>query len=487
MNPSIALSYAKTNQKRFVAVLREFVRFPSISSQDKYRQALNDCAGWLVAHLRKIGFKQARIIPTRKHPLVYAEWIQSKELPTLLIYGHYDVQPPEPLKEWDSPPFKLVVKNNYLYGRGTSDDKGQLFAWVKSLEAYLQTSRALPVNVKCIFEGEEEIGSANFIEFLENNRTAMQADVAVLSDMPILAPNKPAITYALRGALSLELEIRGPEQDLHSGNFGGAIYNPIQALCEIIAKLHDENGRIQIPGFYDRVRQPNVEERSYLSGVGGTAKQILKDAKIQSGWGERGFTLYERMTMRPSLTFSGITGGYQGQGMKAIIPAKASAKLDIRLVPDQNPEDIERLFRKEIARLTPPSVRSFVKTQFAAKPVIVDRKNHFTRAAISAYQKGFRICPVFARLGGTIPPVSAIQELLNIPIIMLGFGLPDDKLHSPNERFYLPNFFKGIATGIWFLDEIAKSTDFKCSYVPNHLRRSRDIWNFRKGGNACDY
>ncbi len=487
MNTSLALRYAQNNQRRFVAELQEFVRFPSISAQDEYREALNGCAQWLVAHLQKIGFKQARILPTRKHPLVYAEWIQSTALPTLLIYGHYDVQPPEPLNEWDSPPFEPVVKNNYLYGRGASDDKGQLFALVKSLEAYLQTQRTLPVNVKCIFEGEEEIGSTNLIAFLTNHKDALRADVAILSDMPILAPNKPAITYAMRGVLSLELEIRGPEQDLHSGNFGGAIYNPIQALCEIIAKLHDANGRIQIPGFYDRVRPPDADERGYLSGVGATDEQVLKDARTRAGWGERGFTLYERMTLRPALSITGITGGYQGQGTKAIIPAKASAKLDIRLVPNQDPEEIAQRFCEHIARLTPPTVRSFVKTQFAAKPVVINRKNRFTRAAISAYQKGFRVCPVFIRLGGTIPPVSAIQELLDIPIMMLGFALPDDRLHSPNERFYLPNFFKGIATGIWFLDEIAKSRDFKYSFAPNHLCCERNIRSSRKGVNVCDY
>jgi len=475
MNTSLALRYARNNQIRFVAELQKFVSFPSISAQDKYREALNNCAGWLVAHLQKAGFEQARIIPTRKHPLVYAERIQSAELPTLLIYGHYDVQPPEPLNEWHSKPFEPVIKNNYLYGRGASDDKGQMFALVKSLESYLQTQGALPVNVRCIFEGEEEIGSANLIDFLANHKDALQADVALVSDMSILAPNKPAITYALRGALSLELEICGPEQDLHSGNFGGAIHNPVQVLCEIIAKLHDKNGKIQIPGFYERVRQPDAVERRYMSRVGASDEQILKGARAGTGWGEKEFSLYERTTLRPALSVVGITGGYQGQGTKSIIPARASAKLNFRLVPDQNPEEIEQLFREHIARLTPPTVRSFAQMQSAAKPVVINRKNKFARAAISAYQKGFRACPVFVRSGGTIPPVSAIQESLDIPVMMLGFALPDDKLHAPNERFYLPNFFNGISTGIWFLDEIARTRNFKYSFAPNYSRRTADI------------
>lgn len=465
MNTAFALGYARKNQKRFVRELREFTRFPSISAQDEYRGAVNDCAGWLVAHLQKTGFKKTRIIPTDKHPLVYAEWKQSSSLPTLLIYGHYDVQPPEPLDEWNSKPFQPVVKNNYLYGRGTSDDKGQMFALIKALESYLQTQKALPVNVKCIFEGEEEIGSKSLIACLASHKKLFEADVALVSDMSILARNKPAITYALRGTISLELEVRGPERDLHSGNFGGAIHNPVQALCEIIAKLHDKNGKIQIPGFYERVRQPRTGERVYMSREGVIDREILKSAGSPLDWGEKEFTIYERTTLRPALSVVGITGGYQGQGTKAIIPAKASAKLNFRLVCDQDPEEIARLFREHIKRVTPPTIRSFVKTQFAVKPVVINLKNRFTRAAIAAYQKGFGVRPVFVRSGGTIPPVSAIHELLNIPIMMLGFALPDDKPHSPNERFYLPNFFKGIAAGIWFLEEIAKLTKFKNSFI----------------------
>jgi acetylornithine deacetylase/succinyl-diaminopimelate desuccinylase-like protein len=475
MNTSLALKYAQNNQTRFLTELQEFVRFPSISAQDEYREALNSCAGWLVAHLRRIGFKQARMMRTRKHPLIYAERMQSRLLPTLLVYGHYDVQPPEPLNEWQSAPFEPVVKNNYLYGRGASDDKGQLFVWIKALESYLQTQGTLPVSVKCIFEGEEEIGSANLIEFISKHKDALRADVAIVSDMSILAPDKPAITYALRGALNLELEIRGAEQDLHSGKFGGAIHNPIQALCEIVAKLQDENGRIQIPGFYDRVRLPDAGERRYLSRVADKDNEILKDARAKIGWGEQEFTLYERTTLRPALSVASISGGYQGKGMKAIIPSKALAKLNFRLVSDQKPEEIAQLFCKQIARLTPPTVRSFVKMQSAVKPVVFNPKNQFTTAAISAYRKGFGNRPVFVRSGGTIPAVSAVQELLDIPVMMLGFALPEDNWHAPNERFYLPNFFRGIAAGIWFLDEIAGTRNNKHGVAPNYSRDAADI------------
>lgn len=457
MNAARALEYAQNNQSRFIAELGEFVRFPSVSAQAEYRAAVNGCARWLAAHLRSVGFGKTRIIRTRRHPLVYAEYFRSRSLPTLLVYGHYDVQPPEPLDEWLTEPFSPVVKNKYLYGRGVSDDKGQMFALIKAVEAYFQTRGALPVNVKCIFEGEEEIGSKHLLNFLENHQDLLRSDVAVVSDMSVLSPDKPAVTYALRGTLSLELEIRGPAHDLHSGNFGGAIHNPVQALCEMIGKLHDENGRIQIPGFYDRVAAPREDERRYLARVGASDAAILKNARTRNGWGEREFTLYERIALRPALAVSGITGGYQGAGTKAIIPAGASAKLNIRLVPDQDPEEIARRFRARIARLTPPTVRSRVKIQFAVKPVVIDLKNRFTRAAVAAYRKGFGARPVFVRSGGTIPPISAIHERLGIPVMMLGFALPGDRLHAPNERFYLPNFFKGIATGIWFLDELARS------------------------------
>jgi acetylornithine deacetylase/succinyl-diaminopimelate desuccinylase-like protein len=481
MKTARALKYAQHNQMRFVKELREFARFPSVSAQDEYRAPLQSCAAWLAAHLRNIGFERARIIRTRRHPLVYAAWRQSSRLPTLLIYGHYDVQPPEPLAEWQSAPFAPVVKNNYLYGRGVSDDKGQMFALIKSLESYLQTGKALPVNVKCIFEGEEEIGSPGFTAFLANHRDALQAEVAVVSDTSILAPDKPAITYALRGALSLELEIRGAAQDLHSGNFGGAIHNPAQVLCEIIAQLHDADGRIRIPGFYDRVQLPEARERRYLARVGATEKEILEDAGARAGWGEQGFTLYERMTLRPALSVVGLTGGYQGQGTKAIIPARASAKLNFRLVGDQDPEEIARRFREHLARLTPPTVSSLVKTQLAVKPVVINLKNPFTRAAIAAYQKGFGASPVFVRSGGTIPPVSALRDVLDIPVMMLGFALPDDHLHAPNERFYLPNFYKGIAAGIWFLDEIARVGGVPAGAPPSCSGRS-DIQNSGEGG-----
>ncbi len=459
------LAYSHTNRSRFLAELKEFVRFPTISAQPMHADDLKKCAAWLANHLQHVGLEHVKVIPTRRHPIVYAEWLHAPGRPTVLIYGHYDVQPVDPLNEWASPPFEPTLRGNDLYGRGTSDDKGQLFVHVKALESYLHTTDKLPVNVKCLFEGEEEIGSPNLASFLTRNRDVLAADVAILSDMRILAPDRPAITYALRGALSLELEVNGPKQDLHSGTFGGAVHNPLQVLCEIIAKLHDANGRVAIPGFYDRVRRWSCEkadeERAYMASVGPSDAQILQDAQAQKGWGEAGFTLYERTTVRPALTVNGILGGYQGPGVKAVIPSRAVAKLNFRLVPEQDPHEIDRLFRQYITRITPPTVRTMIHTSLVAKPALVSRNHQAMRAASIAYRKSFGATPVFLRSGGTIPVVNLFQEILGIPTVLMGFALPDDRMHGPNEKFHLPNFYNGIKTSIWFLAEVGAGQKLK--------------------------
>ncbi|HYG78745.1 MAG TPA: M20/M25/M40 family metallo-hydrolase, partial [Pyrinomonadaceae bacterium] len=362
----------------------------------------------------------------------------------------------EPLDEWRTPPFEPTVRGRNLYGRGACDDKGQLFAHVKALESYLSTERRLPVNVKCVFEGEEEIGSPNLKPFVTRNARRLSADAVVVSDTRMLGPDRPAITYGLRGSLSLELEVRGAPGDLHSGNFGGAIHNPLQALAEIICRLHDRDGRILIPGFYDRVRRWGSGERDYMARTGPTAAEILRNARVPRGWGERGFSLYERTTVRPALGVTGVGGGHQGAGGKSIVPARAFAKIDIRLVPDQDPAEIERLFRERVCELTPPTVRTEVRTFFRTRPALVDRTHPAMRAAVAAYRQGFGVPPVFVRSGGSIPVVNEFQEALGAPVVLMGFALPDDRIHAPNEKFHLPNFFKGIKTCIAFLREAGK-------------------------------
>jgi acetylornithine deacetylase/succinyl-diaminopimelate desuccinylase-like protein len=456
VHPSRALQYARTRRARHVSELKEFLRFPSVSSQPEHAPNIRKCASWLARHLQTIGLDHVSVIPTRGNPLVYASSQGAKNRPTLLIYGHYDVLPGQPLEQWKTPPFTPTVKGDNIYGRGSADDKGQLFCHVKALESYLRTE-GLPINVKCLFEGEEEIGSTHLLPFVARNRRALRADAAVISDTRMLGPLQPAISYAQRGGLRAEIEVRGPRQELHSGAFGGAVLDPIQALCEIIASLHDDQGRIAIPGFYDDVRNWSDLERDFMANTGPSDAKILGDAKVQHPWGESGYTLYERTTIRPSLGINGIVGGHYGTGVKGVIPTQAIAKLSLRLVPDQDPEKVARLLREHISRITPAAVETTVKTSSPVEPAIIDRNHPSLHAARFAYKRAFGAYPVFLRSGGSIPVVNAFQKHLGIPAVLMGFGLPDDRIHAPNEKFHLPNLYRGIETSIWYMAALQKA------------------------------
>jgi acetylornithine deacetylase/succinyl-diaminopimelate desuccinylase-like protein len=475
MTPARTLAYAQSHRSRFLADLADFVRFPSVSAQPKHADDVKRCASWFGSHLRRVGLEKIKVVPTRRHPIIYAEWLHAPRLPTLLIYGHYDVQPPDPLFEWASPPFQPTIRGNNIYGRGTCDDKGQLFTHIKAIESYLRVVGRLPVNVKCLFEGEEEIGSPNLPAFIERNRRALAAHFAVVSDAPMLGANRPSLTYSVRGQLGMELEVYGPRHDLHSGNFGGAVHDPLQALCEIIAQLHDRHGRVAIPGFYDRVRRWAETERDYMKRNGPPDRQILRDAETEAGWGERGYSLYERVTVRPSLTINGISGGYQGVGGKAVIPARALAKLSFRLVPDQTPRETEILFRRHIARVTPLTVKSVVRSTQSANPAVIDRSHPALRAAARAYRKAFDRTPVFSRMGGSLPVVSIFQNVLAMPTVLMGFALPDDRVHAPNEKFHLPNFYRGIETSIWFLWEISRESNRQERSPSRHTQKVKPV------------
>jgi len=451
-----AVAYLRGAGERFVDDLAAFVRFPSVSAQPAHAVDIERCALWLADHLRTIGLEHVRIARTRGHPIVQADWLHAPRRDTVLIYGHYDVQPAEPLGKWVSSPFEPAVRGNELYGRGASDDKGQLFVHVKAIESYLRSGGSLPVNVKCLFEGEEEIGSPNLAEFVAAHRHELVAQCAVLSDTPILAPDRPAITYGLRGGLSMELEIATLEHDLHSGNFGGAVHNAIQVLSDVLASLHDKNGRIAIADFYDRVLAVSSAERTYLQRNGPSDWELLRSAGGVRAAGEPGYTAYERTAIRPALSITGIQGGYSGPGVKAVIPARASAKLNFRLVPQQEPDEIERLFRTHVGRVISPSVRFRIRTGLSARPVLLRWDHSVMRAAASAYQSSFDQLPVLIRSGGTIPVAALLQDVLRIPTVLMGFALPDDRMHAPNERFRLPMFFRGIKTSIQFLAEMSK-------------------------------
>jgi acetylornithine deacetylase/succinyl-diaminopimelate desuccinylase-like protein len=437
--------------------LMDFVRFPSVSAQPQHAADVRRCAEWLAGRLHGLGLEHVAVIPTPRHPIVLAEWLKALGKPVLLVYGHYDVQPADPLGEWRSPPFDRQIRGENLYGRGASDDKGQLFTHVKALEWYLRTHRRLPLNVQCLFEGEEEIGSPNLPAFLAAHGKELAADAAVVSDTRIPGADRPAITEALRGSVSFEIEVRGQKRDLHSGNFGGCVPNPLRILCSMIDGLHDESGRIAVPGFYLGVRLPTAGERRYMAMAGPTDEQILNDAKAEAFWGEPGYSLYERTTIRPAVEITGLAGGYQGAGVKAVIPARALAKINVRLVPDQDPGDIDRFFRRHLSQVTPAGVKCIVRTHGPSASAVVDRDNPAIRAAAAAYQKAFGVLPVFLRSGGTIPVVSLFRERLRLPTVLMGFALPDDGAHAPNEEFHLPTFARGIQTSIHFMAELGAS------------------------------
>ncbi len=462
-----AFAYCQRHSARFLAELKQFIRFPSVSTQPRHADDLKRCAAWLADHLLHIGLQRVSVIPTARHPIVYAEWRAAPQQPTVLIYGHYDVQPPEPMNEWKTPPFEPTLIGDNLFGRGASDDKGQMFVHVKAMESYLRSTGELPVNVLCLFEGEEEIGSPNLGFFLRRYCHELTADIAVISDMPMLAPHRPAITESMRGALSLELDVRNPERALHSGLYGGAIHNPLQAVCEIISAFHDKSGRVRIPGFYDSVRDRDPRERAFMQANGPGDAEFLRNAGARVGWGEPGFTAYERTTIRPALTVNGIIGGYQGIGPKAVIADRAVAKLDFRLVPDQDPDGIEYLFRRYIEYITPATVRALVYKLGSARPVAIERQLPAMRAVCCAYRSVFGVTPVFLRSGGTIPVIALFQDILGLDTLLMGFALPDDGMHAPNEQFHLPNFFNGISTSIHFLTEIADQST-KLSVESNH-------------------
>jgi len=444
--------YVRANQSRFLAELLDLLRIPSISTQPEHKPDVERAAAWLRDQLLAAGFPHADILPTAGHPVVYAEWLPAgPHAPTILIYGHYDVQPPDPLDEWRTPPFEPTIVGDDLFARGASDDKGQLYTHLKAIEAFQATAGTPPVNVKCIFEGEEEIGSPNLEPFVRQHAELLAADVAVISDADILSKDLPSIVYALRGMAYVEVEVTGPDHDLHSGIYGGAVLNPNNALCAMIARLHDTPGHVAIPGFYDQVRDLDPDERAELARIPFDRAAWLREAGVETDWGEPDYTIVERATARPTLDVNGMWGGYTQPGAKTVLPGRACAKISMRLVPDQEPAEIVQLLRDYLAHIAPPAVTVQVRDLHSGRPAIVGRDSPAMQAARRAYAAVFGQEPVFVRSGGSIPVVATFQQVLGIETILMGFGLPDDRLHSPNEKFHLPNFYKGIETLIHFL------------------------------------
>ena len=455
-----AITYARAHRDRFLDELKDFVRIPSVSTQAKHGADMEEAAGWLRDRLLEAGFPGVEVMPTEGHPVVYAEWSEAGPgAPTVLIYGHYDVQPPDPLELWKTPPFEPTLVGDDLFGRGASDDKGQLYTHVKAAEAWKETRGAPPINLKCIFEGEEECGSPNLEAFIREHQDLLSADVALVSDTGFVGMGVPSIVYGLRGLAYLEIEVTGPDHDLHSGTYGGAVHNPINGLCRLVARLQDEDGRILIPGFYDNVVELPDEERAELAEVPFDRETWLEETGVPTDWGEDEYSILERVSARPTLDLNGIWGGYTEPGAKTVLPSKAFAKLSMRLVPDQDPERIAEVAADHIESLAPPALRVDVRPLHGGKPAVVDRDSPAMAAASRAYEAGFGVEPVLVRRGGSIPVVAEIQSILGMETILMGFGLPDDRLHSPNEKFHVPNFYRGIETSIHLMELLNEGLD----------------------------
>ncbi len=450
------LDYIARNEVRYLEELKDFIAIPSISTESRHKEDVTRCAKWIAAHLKSIGVDTVRIYPTKGHPIVYAEHPGPSDEPTLLLYGHYDVQPVEPLGEWTSPPFEATVRDRCLYGRGTADDKGQVFIHFKAIEAFLRRTQGLPVNLKILVEGEEEIGGGHLASFLRTHQEMLRADLAVISDTPFFSKDVPSICYGMRGIVGMQIDVVGPNKDLHSGVYGGSVLNPVQALCEIIAGLHDGIGRVTVPGFYDSVRPITPVERETFRSLPWDDERYAGDLGVPGLHGEGGFSTQERLWIRPTLEMNGIWGGFSGEGIKSVIPSRAGAKISMRLVPDQDPDAIVRAFTDHVQAIAPKSVRVKMFPLVTALPAVTAIEGPGMQAAISAIERTFGIRPLFHRDGGTIPVVADFKSILGIETVLLGFGLPDENAHAPDEFIDLDQFFTGIRTAAVFYQEIAE-------------------------------
>ncbi|HNS03195.1 MAG TPA: dipeptidase [Anaerolineae bacterium] len=446
------LTYCHTHRERYLQELFDFLRIPSISTLPEAAPDMQRAAQWLAEAMARIGLDQVAVMPTAGHPLVYGQWLDAgPQAPTLLFYGHYDVQPVDPLDEWLSPPFEPTVRNNQIFCRGASDDKGQVYLVLAAIDSYLRTEGRLPINLKVIIEGEEEISSPNLTPWVEEHREMLACDAVLICDTGILAENMPLINHGTRGLTYMEVEVQGPATDLHSGGFGGVVDNPFNVLVRILAQLQDgETRRVLIPGFYDQVAPPDALEERLLAQAPISDQVIQGLTGAPAAAGEAGYTAAERVTVRPTLDIHGMPGGFTGEGKKTVIPARASAKVSMRLVPNQDPAEIATLFERRVRSLAPSSVKVTVRTLGLARWSLVDLNEPAIQAAARAYETSFGTAPLFMRGGGTLPIVADFQDILKAPVVMMGFGLPNDNAHAPNEKLSLTLFQRGIETVIHY-------------------------------------
>jgi acetylornithine deacetylase/succinyl-diaminopimelate desuccinylase-like protein len=451
---SPAVEYARQNHPRFLEELKELLRIPSVSTLPEHKDDCCKTAEALAAELKRIGFDNSQLIDTVGHPLVYADWLHAPGKPTVLLYGHYDVQPVDPIEEWITPPFEPVERNGNLYARGSADDKGQVVAQIKALESLMAAYGKLPLNVRVILEGDEEVGGEGIAAYVESKPANLKADFALISDTELFAPGLPTLCVGLRGMIYTEIEVRGAKQDLHSGMYGGAAPNPFVSLAQVLAKLKDEEGHILIPGFYDEIIPPSPEELAAWHSLPFDEEHYrISEVGSKKLVGEAGYTVLERTWARPTLDVHGMPGGFTGAGAKTVIPAKALAKVSMRLVPGMTPTKTFELYKKYVEKIAPPGVEVEVRLIHSGEPCLIPVNNKYVQAATRALHEVWGKDTVFIRSGGSIPIVGDFDRHLGVPSVMMGFGLPDDNIHAPNEKFNLTNYELGIRSVIRFLEE----------------------------------
>jgi acetylornithine deacetylase/succinyl-diaminopimelate desuccinylase-like protein len=454
-NTDKVIDFINVNRDRYLSELKDLLAIPSISALPEHAPDVKRCAEWCAGEMGRIGLQNVRLIDTPGNPVVYGDWLGAPDAPTILFYGHYDVQPVDPLNLWISPPFEATIRDGEIYARGSADDKGQVFMHFKAIEAHMKQSGRLPVNMKIILEGEEEVGSEHLDDFIRAHKSELNADVVVISDSGMFARGVPSICYGLRGLVYFQLDLRGSNTDLHSGSFGGAVASPAFVLAQVLAQMKDRGGRIKIPGFYDDVLPLKDEERRAWATLPFNEKQYKKTFGIPKLFGETGYTTLERTWARPTFEVNGLLSGFTGEGAKTVLPAVAMAKVSMRLVPNQDPAKIAELFEAYVRKITPKTVELKVTRMHGGKPWMTSFDNPFMQAAARAIERGFGKTPVFTREGGSIPVVSTFQEELGLPAVLFGVGLPDENAHAPNEKLDLGNFHNGIIASAILYDEIA--------------------------------
>jgi acetylornithine deacetylase/succinyl-diaminopimelate desuccinylase-like protein len=449
------IDFIHSNRDRFLDELKEYLAIPSVSSLPEHKDDVRRCAEWTANEMKRVGLQNVELIETPGHPIVYGDWLDAPRAPTILFYGHYDVQPVDPLALWTTPPFEATVRDGEIYARGAADDKGQVFMHFKAIEAHISQAGRLPVNIKILLEGEEEVGSTNLDDFVRAEKKRLEADVVVISDSAMFDRGVPSMCYGLRGIAYFQIDVRGSASDLHSGSFGGALANPAMVLAQVLAQMKDKSGRIKIPGFYDDVRPLTDAEREEFAKLPFNEKRYRKELGVPKLFGEKGYATLERVWARPTFEVNGLLSGFTGEGAKTVLPAVAMAKVSMRLVPDQDPKKVADLFEAYLTKVTPKTVELKLTRMHGGKPWMTEPTGEFVQAAARAIERGFGRRPVLVREGGSIPVVSTFQEELGLPSVLFGVGLPDENAHAPNEKLDLENFHNGIIASAYLYEEIA--------------------------------